>query len=124
MTLFLTAAALSCAMSSAPDGSPIPDGSIPIINLPIPDDFAASLASRMAPEPAIAFANEPDAATEWILGLKKESERRMMVARLKDSMLNYDVRIGWIELNTDGNSVFEETAVGTCRLVQTSGNMP
>ena len=119
--LVAAAAMLSCGLSAAPDGTPVPAGTVPMINAPIPDDFAASLATRIAPEPEMRFTGEPIASPEWTLGLNRESDTRFMVARLSPGLLAYDIRIGWVEAMPDGSNTFSETSRGTCRVTEAAG---
>ena len=116
MSLLFTAALLSCGLTAAPDGTPAPDGSVAMINAPIPDELAQSMASKIAPEPTMQFAGEAIATPEWMIGIKRESEIRFMVARLSHALLAYDVRIGWVDVREDGSNVFTETSKGTCRI--------
>ncbi|WP_257550263.1 hypothetical protein [Sphingopyxis sp. DBS4] len=87
-----------------------------MINAPIPDELATSLATRVAPQPKMSFVGEPNAEPEWVIGLKQESKSRFMIARLSDDLLAYRIRIGWVDVQDDGSHTFTETSKGTCRV--------
>lgn len=87
-----------------------------MINVPIPNELTTSLATRVTSRPTMLFVGEPNAEPEWVVGLKKESESRFMIARLSDDLLAYGIRIGWVDVQDDGLNTFTETSKGTCQL--------
>ena len=116
MILSIAAAILSCGLTAAPDGTPAPQDSVAMLNAPIPNELATSLATRVAPRPTMSFVGEPNAEPEWIMGLKKESESKFMIARLSEGLLAYGIRIGWVDVQEDGSNTFTETSKGTCQV--------
>lgn len=119
----IAAALLSCGLTAAPDGTPAPEGSIAMINAPIPDELVRSLATRIAPAPTMRFVGETTPTPEWIIGFKRESETKFRIARLTYGMLTYDIRIGWVEVQNDGTNIFTETSKGTCQIKETSAGL-
>ena len=87
-----------------------------MINTPIADEFARSLASRIPPAPTMAFVGEENAAPEWIVGVKETAEGRLLIARLTDGLMTYKIRFGWVDQQSDGTNMFTETAIGSCQI--------
>ena len=118
--LLATSAAmvLSCGLTAMPDGEKGPVGTIPMINAPIPEALATSLASGSPPPARIRFADSRDLMSEWIIGVQSDPERGNLLARLSHDVFGFKVRFGWAGQNpgADGISSFAETSVGTCQV--------
>ena len=117
MSLLIAAAAvLSCGLNATPDGTRASDGSVALMNAPIPDQLLQSLATGTPPPPTLQFAGEPMAMPEWIIRMPSESNTRFMIARLSRDLFTHVIRVGWIETRDDGTNHFIETARGTCNV--------
>ena len=91
---------------------------VPMINTPIPDNLAASLAGGTPPPARIKFADARELLPEWIIGVQSDPDRGTLLARLSRDIFDYKVRFGWAgaQPSADGTTSFEETSAGTCRL--------
>ena len=118
--LLATSAAmvLSCGLTAMPDGQKGQDGTIPMINAPIPEALAASLASGSPPPARIRFADSRELMPEWIIGIQSDPGRGNLLARLSHDVFGFKVRFGWAGTSpgADGISSFAETSAGTCRV--------
>ncbi|MGC1467928.1 MAG: hypothetical protein WA793_00970 [Sphingorhabdus sp.] len=104
----------NAASGSATDG-------IPTMRVPLPTEYAESLASLNPPLSKTAFIGENGPLMEWIIGNSRDPsapQMKLLRINLTEKILAspYEARFGTAAKQADGNYVFSEEMAGYCNL--------
>lgn len=88
-----------------------------MLKAPIPDDLAQSLRTGSPPPPRLTFDGDRVVEPEWIVGIKSDPAKGLLLSRLsRDVLGGHKIRIGWASPKPDGTYTFTPTSNGTCQI--------